>query len=288
MAKEKKITAKFFPRKSRSKDNMYSLYFGLTYNRKSTTISLNKDIEAKSKEEAEKKVQELTFKNPFTVEDIKDLIRMEIDLIGEENNYSISGFSERYFFYHINLYEFLSNKLIDEFLFTIEDVISYRKYKELRRYMKGISEDSKNDEIFSWSTHFLYSNYQIDINSYIDENLYNLYLASYTILDCYARNSEEVYYHINKEEKDDLEYEKEVPSIKDWIMNSLIPTKSKGDYLERVGVKTTYSQYLNKVETDKIALFNINFEGLNYKPNLKKLLQLVDRIIKKEIKNQFK
>ncbi len=182
MAKEKKITITYFPRKSK-KTGEFSVYCRITYDRKSTMIATSVPLVAKNMVEAKKELKKLETKSkdkvPFTV--LSDLthsiIRYEIKKSKER--FSIIGFSEKLERYREGLGFFLHRILLKKLLVELEDILSYKRFTQLIDFIN--TNDSYTVLIFLESIEYLEKALKFKISKQVKENLFELAFSCYTI-----------------------------------------------------------------------------------------------------------
>lgn len=139
MAKEKKITVKFYPVKGRH-EGVFSVYCLVTYNRVNTRFVTRFEIFKDSLEDAKEEVlslQKIGSKNDHSLGGLKnwieEIVKLEIKLFGD--NYSIIGIKDRMELYMSDMIFYFPRILKEETFRKLEDKITYRSYKEAEALM---------------------------------------------------------------------------------------------------------------------------------------------------------
>lgn len=147
MAKEKKITVKFFPKKSDVEEKKYSLYCRVTYNRKSTMFSLRIHWTADTLELAKEYIEKELKNNehPFFLRDriswIERIVRLEISFLEEQKTlseeYNITGFGKRMNIYLSRLDASLSQMIYTSIFDSLKNIVTYNQYYEIVDRLKN-------------------------------------------------------------------------------------------------------------------------------------------------------
>lgn len=272
MARAKKLTVKYFPRKSK-KSGEFSIYCRITYDKKSTMFVLNNTIKADSLDEAKKQVNNLALDRTDTTSTdtntvdlsvtfpIKELVQHEIDKF--KGNYSIVGFGERLPRYSMNIGVLLRNTLLDRLFLELEDILSFRKYSELSEYINS----SYSILVFFKAIRFLKEAFDFELNNEIKKNIFPLAYSCYSFNAYSYENSaltRDVLNSILKEMNEKKlvkKYEKifednsnflPLETVLEWTLNKPI----KSDNTKKI--KDEFSNFLKDNVSKKINEFTDN------------------------------
>lgn len=131
MAKEKKITVKFIPVKTRDTKS-FMIYCRVTYDRKTTKFSVYQSMSCKSFEAAKlqlenvnrgEKIYPLSFRKQW----VEKIIQHEIS--DSRKEYSIIGLGERMDGYQQRILTYLIRRFYEKLIQTLEDKITIKEFK---------------------------------------------------------------------------------------------------------------------------------------------------------------
>lgn len=182
MAKEKKITVKFYPVLIKSdKNNDYRIYCSLTYNRVTTKFPMQhaypgtlEEVEIFIEKELDKSVVNATDSGERGVLSwrkrlIKAIVRKEIEVIGD--NYSVLGFNERFPKFEQRIQWYLCGNIYLSMFEKLEDVLTFKKYSQLALNINSRMLHHQFFNIFE-TIEDLADNYNIDVKNVLGNDFY--------------------------------------------------------------------------------------------------------------------
>lgn len=283
MAKEKKITVKFFPKKLKSFEDSYEIYCRVIYNKKSTMFSLNHSFTAKSIENAKAYLINLLGDNQrkfglgWKKTYLEKIIRKEVNKYGE--NYAITGFGERSQFYLSELARSLTFQFNKALLLTLQDILTYNQYIKFSSKLRDDLTEVKFFRIFE-SLKLLRDSYAVSLEKIIDQSMLMLLLAAGNYNAFVIDTTQEF------EEKNNIrptlleripldEWMHGSVEIGQWFLNENEEKKSFLEYYSATPKKNSISEKVkNKM---KEFSFKTDFEG-------KSIVEVIDFYIDTNIK----
>jgi len=245
MAKEKKISVKYIPRKNKEKDS-YSVYFRVFYDQNSTVVPTKKTFPASSLKDAKKILESdknfgKIYLKSFDPRLIISVVRNEIKITGEQ--YSISGFSDRWRLYCEPIALLFTKKFNEKVLKNLENILTYSSFNDLLYLLSFVEDHNLLDEgnypdPFSNSI-FAFNQYEKEVKSINDTTIAKtaFTIAAFSTFLCYynmLRNKENQHNFI----------------IADWVANTDELKQKFKDHLYRNGFKginKAYSGNLKKL-----------------------------------------
>ena len=244
MAKEKKISVKCTPVKSKD-ENIYNVYYRAVYNKKSTRFPSRLVVQASSIDEAKERVENNS--KDFNTNRVIKVIRKEIDKKGDK--YTIVGFGERWPFYLIDLYGFFSQMAVKKLMDKLKNILIFNQYintvDSLQIQSPVLSLYRMNNSLILQDLlEFLEQEYNFNIDSIIDEEIFRLAVLSVS-LDSFHEKEKSLAYNVSQPVVDidafinpkTIEF-----SLADWIGNIHNARHRFFNYINEKG--------LNKIEGD--------------------------------------